>query len=121
VDGENAPPKPSRQPGHENLPSTTAAPASVQTYIVAQNPEVLMQLLRENERRGVNPSVYTTPANAFNTLAVDFDSEDTVSPLTLPEEVASPPVQVGRAVCSSHAVRRLHVFCPFFLFYEFCF
>lgn len=45
------------------------------TYIVAQNPEVLVQLLRENERRGLNPSVYTTPANAFNTLAVDFDAE----------------------------------------------
>lgn len=48
--------------------------AGVSTYIVAQNPEVLVHLLKENESRGLNPSVYTTPASAFNTLAVDFKS-----------------------------------------------
>lgn len=72
---DEAPPKPSRYPGQESV-AATAAP-QVSTYIVAQNPEVLVQLLRENERRGLNPSVYTTPANAFNTLAVDFDAEAT--------------------------------------------
>lgn len=46
-----------------------------QTYIVAQNPTVLAQLMRENEARTLNPSAYTTPASVFNTLAVDFDSE----------------------------------------------
>lgn len=33
---------------------------------------MLVHLLKENESRGLNPSVYTTPASAFNTLAVDF-------------------------------------------------
>lgn len=46
-----------------------------QTYIVAQNPAVLAQLMRENENRPVNPSAYTTPASVFNTLAVDIDAE----------------------------------------------
>lgn len=46
-----------------------------QTYIVAQNPEVLAHLMRENENRIVNPSAYTTPASVFNTVAVDFDNE----------------------------------------------
>lgn len=32
-----------------------------------------MHLLKENESRGVSPAVYTTPASAFNTLAVDFE------------------------------------------------
>lgn len=79
------PPKPSRMPqlcqsplgvadcsSTASLNSSAAAAPSVSTYIVAQNPEVLMQLMRENESRGLNPAVYTTPASAFNTLAVDF-------------------------------------------------
>lgn len=48
---------------------------SPQTYIVAQNPTVLAQLMRENESRPLNPSAYTTPASVFNTLAVDIDAE----------------------------------------------
>lgn len=76
------PPKPSRVPqlcqsplgvadcsSTASLNSAAAAAPSVSTYIVAQNPEVLMQLMRENESRGLNPAVYTTPASAFNTLA----------------------------------------------------
>lgn len=46
-----------------------------QTYIIAQNPAVLAQLMRENENRTLNPSAYTTPASVFNTIAVDIDSE----------------------------------------------
>lgn len=38
-----------------------------------------MHLLKENETRGVNPSVYTTPASAFNTIPVDFQADDTLS------------------------------------------
>jgi len=50
-----------------------AAPAT--TYIVAQNPEILNQLMRDSEGRGgVNAGAYITPASAFNTLAVDFAS-----------------------------------------------
>lgn len=55
---------------------TVAAPVS--TYIVAQSPEVLAQLLKDNQARGVCPSVYTTPASPFNTLAVQFQDEDQV-------------------------------------------
>lgn len=47
--------------------------AAPQTYIIAQNPAVLAQLMRENESRTLNPSAYTTPASVFNTLAVDID------------------------------------------------
>lgn len=47
------------------------------TYIIAQNPQVLAKLMRENERRMVNPSSYTTPASVFNVLAVDFQGEST--------------------------------------------
>lgn len=76
------PPKPSRMPqlahsplgaadcsSNTSLNSAAAVAPNVQTYIVAQNPEVLMQLMRENENRVLNPAVYTTPASAFNTLA----------------------------------------------------
>lgn len=73
------PPKPTRYPGSEIVESNTCLaslgrnnPPPVSSYIVAQNPEVLVHLLKENEFRGLNPSVYTTPASAFNTIAVDF-------------------------------------------------
>ncbi|XP_018403601.1 PREDICTED: focal adhesion kinase 1 [Cyphomyrmex costatus] len=68
------PPKPSRQP-QSTEQSQLAAPS---TYIVAQSPEVLTQLLKDNQARGVCPSVYTTPASPFNTLAVQFQDEDQV-------------------------------------------
>lgn len=45
---------------------------------MAQSPEVLAQLLKDNQARGVCPSVYTTPASPFNTLAVQFQDEDQV-------------------------------------------
>ncbi|KAI4500693.1 hypothetical protein M0802_004285 [Mischocyttarus mexicanus] len=76
---EVPPPKPSRQPQNTAADSaqlTAAAPVS--TYIVAQSPEVLAQLLKDNQTRGVCPSVYTTPASPFNTLAVQFQDEDQV-------------------------------------------
>lgn len=47
-----------------------------QTYIVAQNPEVLAHLMKENESRGLSPAAYTTPASVFNTVAVDFQKTD---------------------------------------------
>ncbi|KAK9511292.1 hypothetical protein O3M35_005872 [Rhynocoris fuscipes] len=40
------------------------------TYIVAQDPEVLAQLMRENQNaKRINPSLYTAPASPFNILA----------------------------------------------------
>lgn len=53
-----------------NISPPTAVP---QTYIVAQNPEVLAHLMKENESRGVCPSAYITPASVFNTISVEFD------------------------------------------------
>lgn len=72
------PPKPSRQPQNTSDQSQLTAAAPVSTYIVAQSPEVLAQLLKDNQTRGVCPSVYTTPASPFNTLAVQFQDEDQV-------------------------------------------
>lgn len=71
------PPKPSRQPQNTTEQSQLSA-APVSTYIVAQSPEVLAQLLKDNQARGVCPSVYTTPASPFNTLAVQFQDEDQI-------------------------------------------
>lgn len=71
------PPKPSRQPQNTTEQSQLST-APVSTYIVAQSPEVLAQLLKDNQARGVCPSVYTTPASPFNTLAVQFQDEDQI-------------------------------------------
>lgn len=56
----------------------TSDPVVPQTYIVAQNPEVLAHLMRENESRGgsFTPAAYTAPASVFNTVAVDFERKD---------------------------------------------
>ena len=53
---------------------TDSQAATVTSYLVATSPEVLSQLLKENEARGLefNPALYTTPANALNTSKVDF-------------------------------------------------
>ena len=50
----------------------------VTSYLVATSPEVLTQLLRENEARGdqFNPALYTNPANALNITKVDFAPVD---------------------------------------------
>jgi len=50
----------------------------VTSYLVASSPEVLTQLLRENEARGeqFNPALYTNPANALNITKVDFAPVD---------------------------------------------
>lgn len=56
-----------------SLDSSVVGP---QTYIVAQNPEVLAHLIKENENRGFSPAAYTAPASVFNTIAVDFEKND---------------------------------------------
>ncbi|PSN57364.1 hypothetical protein C0J52_02892 [Blattella germanica] len=111
---DDPPPKPARFPvigasDSTSLASLTGAtvnsgaPAPT-TYIVAQNPEVLVQLLRENESRGISPSVYTTPASAFNTLAVDFEKHASGSPssttTTPSSQSASTPPQSSPALTS---------------------
>ncbi|XP_076059773.1 protein tyrosine kinase 2 Fak isoform X9 [Oratosquilla oratoria] len=53
--------------------ATSQVSSGVTTYIVAQNPEVLSKLMKEN--RGASaPGSYTAPASALNTLPVDFVS-----------------------------------------------
>ncbi|CAG7731841.1 unnamed protein product [Allacma fusca] len=69
---EQAPPKPprlDRPPVLGESQQQQVQNPNPTTYIVAQNPEVLSQILRESETRGLNPAAYTTPASAFNTLA----------------------------------------------------
>ncbi|KRG04928.1 focal adhesion kinase 1 isoform X1 [Drosophila mojavensis] len=77
-DSDIPPLKPSRTVNDTDLPSmlnTSDENKSVaQTYIIAQNPAVLARLMMENQKRGINPAAYTTPASVFNTLAVGIDS-----------------------------------------------
>ncbi|XP_012286001.1 focal adhesion kinase 1 isoform X2 [Orussus abietinus] len=51
---EVPPPKPSRQPQNSTDQALLTAAAPVSTYIVAQSPEVLAQLLKDNQARGRN-------------------------------------------------------------------
>lgn len=53
------------------------------TYIVAQNPEVLSQLMRDNHNRAANaPGSYNSPASVLNTLPVDFLTSPRSPPAT---------------------------------------
>ena len=68
--------------------SLTDAKASVTSYVVASNPEVLAKLMSEANKRQIhnpnnskhypenipNPSGYTVPASSLNTITVDFAS-----------------------------------------------
>ena len=49
---------------------------SPQTYLVAQSPEVLAMLMRDNQSRDVCQAAYTTPASVFNSIAVNLESEN---------------------------------------------
>ncbi|KAB0790612.1 hypothetical protein PPYR_14979 [Photinus pyralis] len=81
------PPKPARFPlqgvdctSLASLNSASPPSALPQTYIVAQNPEVLAHLMKENESRGICPSAYTTPASVFNTISVEFENPEGEQP-----------------------------------------
>ncbi|XP_075170034.1 protein tyrosine kinase 2 Fak [Haematobia irritans] len=50
---------------------------SPQTYIIAQNPEILARLMKENENRIINPAAYTTPASKSRKTST---SRDVVEP-----------------------------------------
>ncbi|CAH1111203.1 unnamed protein product [Psylliodes chrysocephalus] len=89
---EFIPPKPSRYPMQGVDPSSfqSDGPPSFipQTYIVAQNPEVLAHLMKENECRGFNPAAYVTPASVFNTVAVNFEKkEDSIDPILITKPI----------------------------------
>ncbi|XP_050308290.1 focal adhesion kinase 1 isoform X2 [Anthonomus grandis grandis] len=64
ADDVSPPPKPSRHPGLDGtIPVSEEEDPIPQTYIVAQNPQVLAHLMRENDHRGVTPAMYTVPAS----------------------------------------------------------
>ncbi|XP_017123431.1 focal adhesion kinase 1 isoform X1 [Drosophila elegans] len=68
------PSKPSRAMHDPDMSGLMPEPTTLpQTYIIAQNPAVLAKLMMENQKRGINPAAYTTPASVFNTLAVGLD------------------------------------------------
>lgn len=83
-DSDDPPPKPSRTPMSDSSSRLLQMSSMdgekpegesglAMTYIVAQDPAILARLMRENEKRGMNPSAYTTQASVFNVLAVEFD------------------------------------------------
>ncbi|XP_030387754.1 focal adhesion kinase 1 isoform X2 [Scaptodrosophila lebanonensis] len=45
-------------------PNADENTTGLQTYIIAQNPAVLARLMMENQKRGINPAAYTTPASS---------------------------------------------------------
>lgn len=78
MDESCPPPKPTRHPmqalDSSSLASLDMSNPVPQTYIVAQNPEVLAHLMKENETRGVTPAMYTVPASVFNTPTISLYS-----------------------------------------------
>ncbi|KAM7342676.1 protein tyrosine kinase 2 Fak isoform 2-T5 [Cochliomyia hominivorax] len=79
-DVELPPSKPSKIPqnicsGDATKLTTDKAALSPQTYIIAQNPEVLARLMKENENRIINPAAYTTPASKTHKTSVSHDME----------------------------------------------
>ncbi|XP_046865736.1 focal adhesion kinase 1 isoform X1 [Drosophila willistoni] len=77
-DSDIPPSKPARTMHDFDIPNMMSSksdepPGIAQTYIIAQNPAVLARLMMDNQKRGINPAAYTTPASVFNTLAVGLD------------------------------------------------
>ena len=108
---ERPPPKPPRLPAERTSPP----PTPLQTYIVAQSPEVLARLMRDNAGRA-QAGTYTAPASALNTVSVQLARPGSHS---LPRNFAAPAArsprpgrQVGRssvripAVSGGTAARR---------------
>jgi hypothetical protein len=64
---------------NNNTASFQQPEEGVTSYLVASSPEVLSQLLKDNESRGIefNPSLYTQPANAWNMKKVEFANNPT--------------------------------------------
>ncbi|BES99814.1 focal adhesion kinase [Nesidiocoris tenuis] len=82
------------------------------TYIVAQDPQVLAQLMKESEvTKRLNPSLYNAAASPFNVLAVEFqpkskeDSSDREAPLSCSSSSSlyGDPLALERGVISPGA------------------
>ncbi|EDW01885.1 focal adhesion kinase 1 isoform X2 [Drosophila grimshawi] len=69
ADNDIPPLKPSRTVNDTDMPSLMNVNEEnrtvPQTYIIAQNPAVLARLMMENQKRGINPAAYTTPASSI--------------------------------------------------------
>ncbi|XP_068145939.1 focal adhesion kinase 1 isoform X2 [Drosophila tropicalis] len=64
------PSKPARTMHDFDIPNMMSSksdepPGVAQTYIIAQNPAVLARLMMDNQKRGINPAAYTTPASSM--------------------------------------------------------
>ncbi|XP_064091758.1 uncharacterized protein LOC135205295 isoform X2 [Macrobrachium nipponense] len=121
---DEPPPKPSRVPimsGGRGLASTPPPPSGLvspplyapsqvsnsgpTTYIVAQNPEVLSQLMRDNHNRAANaPGSYISPASAINTLPVDFVSSPRSPPAATSQSNPHSPFSTLSHPHSSHSM-----------------
>ena len=75
----------------------SASEQGVTSYLVASSPEVLNQILRDNESRGLefNPALYTHPANALNTTKVEFAPPTGYPPPSPSTRVHGPPPPAG--------------------------
>ncbi|XP_017123434.1 focal adhesion kinase 1 isoform X2 [Drosophila elegans] len=63
------PSKPSRAMHDPDMSGLMPEPTTLpQTYIIAQNPAVLAKLMMENQKRGINPAAYTTPASGIHNV-----------------------------------------------------
>ncbi|XP_064486390.1 focal adhesion kinase 1-like isoform X2 [Ornithodoros turicata] len=71
---DEPPPKPSRQPVDRSC--TPTPPPTVGTYIVAQTPEVLAQILRENDSSLPPAWAYVAPASPTNTFTNDCEHKE---------------------------------------------
>ncbi|XP_015039131.1 focal adhesion kinase 1 isoform X2 [Drosophila pseudoobscura] len=64
--------KPARAMHDSDMPSMMSkvdeATGIPQTYIIAQDPAVLARLMMENQKRGINPAAYTTPASSIQNV-----------------------------------------------------
>ncbi|KAF5297586.1 hypothetical protein FQA39_LY12062 [Lamprigera yunnana] len=90
------PPKPARYPMQGVDSSSLASlnnyniPAAIpQTYIVAQNPEVLAHLMKENESRSVCPSAYTTPASPTSSQQSIYGDQLLQNPTTVQNDLTT--------------------------------
>lgn len=109
--------------GHTSSPPQTSglgspplyAPSQVSssgptTYIVAQTPEVLSQLMRDNHNRAANaPGSYISPASVLNTLPVDFVSTPRSPPaVTTSQSNPHSPFSTLSHPQSSHSMSSHH-------------
>uniref|UniRef100_T1PC28 Protein tyrosine kinase n=1 Tax=Musca domestica TaxID=7370 RepID=T1PC28_MUSDO len=81
-----------------NAGDKNSSALSPQTYIIAQNPEILARLMKENENRGINPAAYTTPASKPRKTSLSRDVE---TPSHHPHNIQQTHAAPSSSLCSS--------------------